>query len=98
MFACHAAHEICGNRRCVAPRHLREDTPSSNTNDRITDGTDDRGRKARWNKLTEKQVLAIYNDLRTTWAIDKSGEFPVSRGTISAIKSRKTWAWLTGAQ
>ena len=79
--------------KCVNPDHLELGTHQDNTNDRIRDGTDNRGIKHHNFKLTPEQVLEIRtraNEFQKDLAI----EYGVSQHTISDIITRKRWAWL----
>jgi hypothetical protein len=53
----------CGNRWCVNPSHLREDTREGNCKDTILHGRTARGTKAPSNKLSEEDVKNIRKDL-----------------------------------
>lgn len=50
---------ICSVDGCVNPRHLRWDSRAGNLADRLTHGTDHRGEKAPWAKLTDSDILEI---------------------------------------
>jgi hypothetical protein len=87
MVTCHAPHEICGNRHCVNPAHLKADSYSENNKDAYRDGT-------RPSKLTEEQVRAIRANLKNKSQRGLAREYGVSQGLISDIISRKRWSWL----
>lgn len=87
MVICHAPHEICGNRHCVNPAHLRIGTHAENMKDRISDGTTN-------NKLTEDQVRAIRANPENKTKTELAREYEVSSSLIYYIISRKKWAWL----
>ncbi len=89
-----AAHapEICHNRACVNPRHLRWATRVDNFADKAQDGTETIGTRNGSAKLSPDQVRAIRADRRPERAI--AMDYPVSRATINEIKARKIWAWL----
>jgi hypothetical protein len=91
---CHAPHEICGNRHCVNPAHLRVGTQVENMNDRIADGTIARGIKHGSNKLTEEQVRAIRANPENKTHAALAREYRVSSTHIRRVISRKKWAWL----
>lgn len=85
----------CDNRPCVRPDHLFLGTVGDNNRDRAAKGRngDNRGECNGRAALTERQVRAI----RTMCASgvphgDVAGRFGVSRGTISFIARRATWA------
>jgi hypothetical protein len=87
-----AAHN-CGVSLCLNPRHLRWATHKDNQADRVGHGTSNRGERCGSSKLTESQVRMIRDDNRTQKAI--ADQYGVCRQTISDIKNRKRWAWLT---
>jgi len=47
------------------------------------------------NRLTEEEVIIIYNDQEHTqhWLAKK---YNVSQSSINHLKKGRTWAWLTG--
>lgn len=83
----------CKNKNCFNPRHLRWGDQQDNCNDKVKDGTTNRGIKNYTAKLTDDQVLAIYRDKRIQAVIAK--EYGVRQTNISSIKSGKSWGWLT---
>jgi hypothetical protein len=90
----YAAHKpvVCHNRLCVAPRHLRWDTPSGNLMDKVLDNTHMRGTRHHNAKLDVPKVRQIRADQRHPYEI--SLDYGVSEACIRAIQSRKNWAWL----
>ena len=90
----HAAHapEICHNRLCVNPRHLRWATPQENMRDRAIDGTQARpaGESHGASKLTTEMVL----DIRLSNKPQKelAAIHGVSKQTISRIIRRERWS------
>ena len=94
FILCHAPHEICGNRHCVNPAHLRVGTIAENVNDQISDGTIARGIKHGSNKLTEDQVRAIRANPENKSQGGLAREYGVSSTHIRRVISRKKWAWL----
>ena len=96
--ACHAPAEVCGNRHCFSPAHLRWGTPKANMADRVADGTlfRPRGTANGEAKLTDSDVLEIRRRYAAS-GISQSqlaAEFGVSKGQISFIVRRKCWAHL----
>jgi hypothetical protein len=94
MVICHASHEICGNRHCVNPAHLRVGTFADNSNDMIADGTTTRGTKNPTSKLTEEQVRDIRANPENKTQRVLAREYGVGECQISLIVSRKRWSWL----
>lgn len=94
MLACHAPHSICGHRNCVNPAHVSEKTKAENMADKIADGTSNRGTRNPTCKLTKEQVLEIRADTRSTREI--AAEYGISPVTVSRIKLRESWGWLSG--
>lgn len=91
---CHASHEICGNRHCVNPAHLRTDTRKANMADKIADGTTNRGHNNPQSILTEDQVRAIRANPENKTQEKLAEQYHVNRALISMIINRKRWAWL----
>jgi len=91
----HAAHapEICHNRACVNPEHLREATGKENAADRILDGTDTAGSKNPRAILTDADIPIIRADTRGLTTIGK--DYGVSKHVIYHIKAGKTWKHIT---
>jgi HNH endonuclease len=84
------AHTNCRSRACIAPTHLRWDTPKGNQADRVADGTSNRGERQGRAKLTAERVTTIRaQPERRAKAL--AIEFGVSTGTISGIRKYKTW-------
>lgn len=88
----HVAH-WCGNRACVAPKHLRWATVRENRMDKLRHGTESRGSDRYNSRLTEADVLAIRQQ---TWRTGRSFavEFGVAETTISAIRGGRRWRYL----
>lgn len=91
----HAAHS-CGNGRegCVNPKHLRWATPAENVMDRDMHGHNKRGTEVNTNKLTEDDVRYIRSQKGKRTGLSLAKEFGVTAAAISAIMTRKNWAWL----
>jgi hypothetical protein len=94
LVICHAPHEICGNRHCVNPAHLRTDTKGANATDRIADGTSARGTKNPGSILTEEQVRAIRANTENKRYNALAREYGVCASQISNIIRRNAWYWL----
>lgn len=92
----HAAHG-CGNGHlgCVHPKHLRWATPKENQGDMVAHGTSPQGTRNAQAKLSEADVRKIRSLIGNMTITHIAAMFGVSIATISMIKSRKTWGWLT---
>lgn len=90
----HALHKCGPNPGCVNPNHLAWGTPKENMNDSILDGTRPRGTSHERAKLSEQDVLAIYHSPEPHRVLAR--RYGVGSSTVWAIKSGKSWAWLTG--
>ena len=84
--------EVCHNRLCVNPAHLREATALENSFDRFIDDTTPKGTECKQTKLTITQVLAIREDIRVQRVIAE--EYNITQSLVSSIKHRKCWAWV----
>jgi len=86
LLACHGP---CHNPSCINPTHLTWQTAKQNYEDRARDGTKPEGEQNPSSKLTEKSVLEIRkSNLLHRVVAERYG---VSRSSITAVKSRKTW-------
>lgn len=87
-----ALHEpqVCHNRACINPLHLRWGFPAENTADRILDGTAALGAGNPAAKLTARQVERIRTDNRLHREI--AADFGVSRSQVSRIKNGSAWS------
>ena len=88
------AHNCRQSRACINPRHLRWDTRSGNMADTIPHGTQTRGAKIGWGKLTEKDVLEIRAQDGTIPRRQLADRYGVDKSTICLIANRKSWSWL----
>jgi predicted metal-binding protein len=82
----------CNNKLCLNPKHLRQDTRSSNQ----IDISKVKGRKNQ--KLTFEEVIEIKKALKKPyWGIGKylSDKYGVTRCTITEIKKNEKWKHLT---
>lgn len=93
----HIRHK-CDNTYCVNPDHLEPGTNQDNMNDKVKRGrqasTKLLGEKNGNSKLTEEQVIAIFNDTRDTEKIAE--DYGISSANVSAIKTGFTWNHVTG--
>lgn len=93
MEGCHRD----GNPFNNALDNLRWDTPASNAADRNLHGTQVRGDRLSYSKLSESEVLEINSMLLLgVKNVEIAKKFGVRHSTISAIKKGDNWAWLTG--
>lgn len=92
----HEAAHSCGkgHEGCVNPNHLRWATASENRMDMIDHGTFRRGEKVNTAKLTADQVREIRHIGRSQSGRSLAQRFDVSPAAISAILTRRAWAWL----
>jgi len=77
------------------PENLSYGTHSKNQGeDKLRDGTDNRGEKQGRSKLTKDQVIRIKNNKEKRTTSKWAKEFNVSPANICAIKTGRSWAWL----
>jgi hypothetical protein len=82
----------CNNKSCINPEHLRQDTRSSNSIDKVYDG------KQNGQILTPEQVIEIKKELQNTYyGINKilANRYGVSNGVISQIRCNRKWKHIT---
>lgn len=83
----------CDNPLCLNPQHLLKGSNADNARDKAERGRSTRGELNWTAKLTEKDIRSIRQDSRICREI--ALDYGVSRSTISSIKCRRTWGWLT---
>jgi hypothetical protein len=90
----HEAAHSCGrgHEGCVAPSHLRWATHKENIQDRFLYGRPPSGSGNGNSKLTDAVVREIRRLARSVPQKDIASRFGVSKGSVSMIVSRKTWA------
>lgn len=89
MNVCHGVGGKTDNRLA----NLSYGTKSKNNGvDKLRDGTDNRGEKCGAAKLKEKDVLAIRASSKSQ--LELARLYGVSQTAISAVRLRKSWAWL----
>ena len=86
----HVLH-LCDTPSCYAPEHLFLGTNYDNVQDRVRKNRSNhpKGERNPKAKLTEKDVLEIRADARVIKTVAEA--YGVSFGTISKIKTRRTW-------
>lgn len=90
-----AAHSCGrGGDGCISPSHLRWATRAENYADAVEHGTSTRGQRHGGSKLTESDVRAIRELSGEMSRQALADRFGVKRGTIDAIRARRTWRWL----
>jgi hypothetical protein len=85
----------CDNPLCVRPEHLVIGAPADNSADMVSRGRSLAGDRSPRAGLTAEQVAEIYNDPRGPTELAKV--YGVWKGTISAIKTGRSWSSVTGA-
>lgn len=90
LWVCH----LCDRPLCVAPRHLVARSAEWNNHDMLSKGRGavPRGMEHVNSKLTEGDVRAIRTDTRSQYVV--AADYGIQQTTVSAIKARKSWAWL----
>jgi hypothetical protein len=96
----------CDNSACVNPSHLFIGTGRDNSDDKVkknrqakgarlasAQGEKPKGEDNHLSKLTEEQVLAIFESKESLRKTAKT--YNVSGTAIFHIKTGRTWAWLT---
>lgn len=84
---CHS----CNNRKCCNPRHLRQDTQTSNSIDMV------KIKSHPIQILTVEDVIEIKKQLRNTYygqIKDLAKNYNVTLTTICDIKKGRSWSWL----
>lgn len=84
----------CDNPGCINPRHLLVGSCADNSNDMVSRHRQARGETSGMSKLTELQVLEIYNN-RSVLYTEFAKKFNVTSGTICSIQKGKTWRHIT---
>ena len=94
MEACHATANICGNRHCFSPAHLRWGTRKENQADKIPDGTVTRGTFNGNAKLDDADVLEIRRIYAAGGTSQRklAAEYGVNHRQINKIILRRRWA------
>lgn len=88
----------CDNPSCINPNHLELGTIQDNISDRVNRGRQIKGSQVYSSKLTEEDVRQIKVELKNPFRgqnKELSDRYNVASGTISNIKSNKTWSHIT---
>ena len=85
-----AAH-TCGNRPCIAPRHLVWKSRAENMADQLIHGTRARGEKQGSARLTAADVVAIRSLFPSVRAADLAVRYAVCTTQIYHIVNRNQW-------
>lgn len=80
---------VCHNRACFNYRHLYWGSYTDNKKDQLLDGTSVEGVRHGMTKLTEKEVLSIYNDSRGNTELSRV--YNIDRAMIRRIKTKQSW-------
>lgn len=84
---CHGNGDRSDNRLC----NLRYDTRKANQADRVRHGTDTRGAKASWAKLTESDVQELRILRGRISSRELAAQYAVSHAAIKAVFSGRNW-------
>lgn len=80
---------MCDNPECINPNHLELGTPKENSQDMVRKGRNKTGIKHPDSKLTESDVLEIYES--TDSCIELATIFNVSKKSILNIRHKRTY-------
>ncbi len=83
----------CDNRWCINPDHLIEGSHNDNVQDRVTRNRSAKGIKNGRAKLTEQNVIDIYND-NITPKMHIAAKYNIDPKVIRDIKQKNTWKHL----
>lgn len=87
---------LCKTEYCIAPEHLTVGTPTENAADKIIHGTVPLGEKHIMSKLTEKEVMEIYESSESVAKLAE--DYGVSVSAIKHIKYGSSWSHITKAK
>jgi len=95
-FEAAVVRHLCGNgmNGCFNPKHVVWGTIAENNRDRVIHETIPRGEDCHFSKLSEKQVLDIYNSKIS--APKEATKYGINKTAVYRIRSGKSWSWLTG--
>lgn len=89
----HVVRHQCDNPKCMNPEHLIVGTVAENNNDCRQRGRNARGEGHPQSKLTNQQVLEIFNS--TDSNIQLAKKYGVTEMTTGRIKCGKLWVHIT---
>lgn len=95
--ACHSCRGAMSG--CINPKHLRWATQfENNGEDRLRDGTDNRGIRNGQSRLNARNVLAIRRRYATGGVLMRvlASQYGVNRRHIGDIIKKRRWGWLNG--
>lgn len=92
LMVCHS----CDTTLCMNPNHFFLGTHDDNMADRQRKGRQYKGRDHHLCKLTEEQVIQIFNARGTRTSVELAKDFGVSKSAIKLIWQGRNWSWLTG--
>ena len=84
----------CDNRKCVNPNHLTVGTHTDNHVDMVSKGRNAKGTTHGNSKLTEREVVDIYQSNSTQRKL--AADYGVTQSAVWAIKVGRTWSHITG--
>jgi len=92
----HQAAHSCGNGHegCLNPRHIQWKTVKENHADKIEHGTDQRGERSNFAKLTNVQATEIMNLKGQMPQRMIAALYGVHPSQVSHIHTGANWAWL----
>ena len=86
-------HVVCRDRLCVRPHHLAVGSHADNMRDMVRDGRSRRGEANARATFTREDVRAIRAS--TERPTDLAVKYGVRPSTITNIRKRRTWAWIS---
>ena len=92
LMVCHS----CDNRVCMNPHHFFLGTHDDNMGDRQEKGRQYKGTDHHFCKLTEEDVLTIFNSRGIKTCTVLADDFGVSKSAVKAIWQGVNWSHLTG--
>ncbi len=96
----HQAAHTCGNGHggCVNPNHLAWKTPVENSADKVSHGTQNRGERCNFSKISEETAREILRLKGTDTQLNIARRLGVSKGLVGDIQRGKAWVWLNATE